>query len=132
MADIVLLFMVIGAILVIAGICLACAALNQESTERFGTGVISYSWAFFCAVALWLSYSSWNISSEEWPVILGGTVILWVFSMRRCRKKALTISGDKNFAKRAGILQMLAPVGILGVLLLLCLVFGGKGKQKRK
>ena len=133
MENIIGLFGVAG---VVALICFGIAALlypimfEISFREHIGTSGISFWWTICQIIGVigTLSYVN-DITSDGFYEALGFTVIVSVIAMVRNYKRLKKIGCEKKICRAGALAQMIAPFGILFIILLISNLFGRSNKD---
>lgn len=127
MENIIGLFGVAG---VVALICFGIAALlypimfEISFREHIGTSGISFWWTICQIIGVigTLSYVN-DITSDGFYEALGFTVIVFIIAMIRNYKRIRKIGCDKKVCRAGAVAQMVAPFGIMFIILLISNLF---------
>lgn len=133
MENIIGLFGVAG---VVALICFGIAALlypimfEISFREHIGTSGISFWWTICQIIGVigTLSYVN-DTTSDGFYEALGFTVIMSVIAMVRNYKRLKKIGCEKKICRAGALAQMIAPFGILFIILLISNLFGRSNKD---
>lgn len=133
MENIIGLFGVAG---VVTLICFGIAALlypimfEISFREHIGTSGISFWWTICQIIGVigTLSYVN-DITSDGFYEALGFTVIVSVIAMVRNYKRLKKIGCEKKICRAGALAQMIAPFGILFIILLISNLFGRSNKD---
>ncbi len=133
MENIIGLFGVAG---VVALICFGIAALlypimfEISFREHIGTSGISFWWTICQIIGVigTLFYIN-DTTSDGFYEALGFTVIVSVIAMVRNYKRLKKIGCEKKICRAGALAQMIAPFGILFIILLISNLFGRSNKD---
>ena len=121
-----LMIAVIAAVVISWGLTIRC---NDVFIQRYGKGIVSYGWAGVCGLAGLVTVVTFEDGKNDKYIALAVTIVLTVISMKQCRKRAAEMGVDKEMTKKAMFIQLIAPVGIVGIILALSI---GSHNDKRK
>lgn len=133
MENIIGLFGVAG---VVALICFGIAALlypimfEISFREHIGTSGISFWWTICQIIGVigTLFYIN-DTTSDGFYEALGFTVIVSVIAMVRNYKRLKKIGCEKKICRAGALAQMIAPFGILFIILMISNLFGRSNKD---
>ena len=125
-----------GAVGVISLICFGIVALlypimfEISFQEHIGTSGISFWWTICQIIGVigTLSYVN-DITSDGFYEALGFTVIISVIAMVRNYKRLKKIGCEKKICRAGALAQMIAPFGILFIILMISNLFGRSNKD---
>ena len=129
----------IEAVIVLGGICIAIVGLlfpimyEIKFREIYGKRGISYGMTALQIVGL-LGMSSYahNTSSDSFTEALGFTVIFFVIAMIKTYKRTKKMGLQKSVCWLSAIAQMLAPIGIILLVLLVSGTVSATEKEKKE
>lgn len=132
MENIIGLFGVVGLVILV---CLGISALlypimfEISFRENMGTSGISFWWTMCQIIGILgtLSYAQ-DTTSDGFYEALGFTVIVFIVAIIRNYKRIKKIGCDKKVCRAGAVAQMVAPFGVIFIVLLISSLFD-KGKK---
>ena len=136
MENIINLFSIVG-ILILLGIGIVILLypimFEIKFRESFGQKGFSYGWAAVQIIGMLgtMSYAH-DTSSDGFSEALGFTVIIFTVAMVKNYKRVKKMGLTKYVCKMAVLAQMMAPVGIIFIVILLSSFFNSITKDDEK